>query len=261
MGNLLILLLLDIAALAGMFVYFNNRIHKNMEPDVLLGKVRDEVNRMLLELNQTTDRNIDLLEDRIKSLHEVLQAADHRISLMKREVDKRASETATYTELGKHLPRMAVSVEPPPREAIPQRPIPSIPSIPAVPETPKPHTVEEPEAPYVSGGSRDVPDAAKTRGPELPVTERPAGPSLPTEGRQSQAAFPVNPEPGAVRIQRSAEQIDIRKPLPERALELYRMGFTAELIASRLGRTVGEIELMLSLEERKGDFGERDTGN
>jgi hypothetical protein len=64
-----------------------------------------------------------------------------------------------------------------------------------------------------------------------------------------------------VRIQRSAEQIDIKKPLPERALELYRMGFTVELIASRLGRTVGEIELMLSLEERKGDFGERDTGH
>jgi hypothetical protein len=255
MGNLLILLLLDIAALAGMFVYFNNRIHKNMEPDVLLGKVRDEVNRMLLELNQTTDRNIDLLEDRIKSLHEVLKTADHRISLMKREVDKRASETATYTELGKHLPRVVVPVEPPPRETVPRQP-----TQPA-PETPEPSEVEEPAAPYGSEGSRDVPDAAKPQGPEKPVAERPAGHSLPTRGRQSQAALSVNPEPGAVRIQRSAEQIDIRKPLPERALELYRMGFTAELIASRLGRTVGEIELMLSLEERKGDFGERDTGN
>jgi hypothetical protein len=33
---------------------------------------------------------------------------------------------------------------------------------------------------------------------------------------------------------------------------LYRAGFSASLIASRVGAPVGEVELIISLEQRKG---------
>lgn len=37
----------------------------------------------------------------------------------------------------------------------------------------------------------------------------------------------------------------------EEALELYRRGFSADLIAARTGATVAEIELLVEIEERR----------
>ena len=37
----------------------------------------------------------------------------------------------------------------------------------------------------------------------------------------------------------------------EEALDLYRRGFSADLIAARTGATVAEIELLLEIEERR----------
>jgi hypothetical protein len=39
------------------------------------------------------------------------------------------------------------------------------------------------------------------------------------------------------------------RTLRERAIELHRSGFSPDIIAARLGATVSEIELLVSLEE------------
>jgi hypothetical protein len=61
--------------------------------------VREEVNRILVELNQTTHRNVTLLEDRISSLTELLGKADRKIALVRRESEKQDLAGRLYSEL------------------------------------------------------------------------------------------------------------------------------------------------------------------
>jgi hypothetical protein len=55
------------------------------------------------------------------------------------------------------------------------------------------------------------------------------------------------PPPLAVQLSGAAAP-DVR----QRVMMLYRAGFSPSLIASRVGAPVGEVELIISLEQRKG---------
>ncbi|MDR1908837.1 MAG: hypothetical protein LBQ35_02855 [Spirochaetaceae bacterium] len=95
-------------------------------------------------------------------------------------------------------------------------------------------------------GAEEKPPAA----PRPPATppEAPAGGPF-------QAAPAAAPPPGEVhpRIRRAARQIiPSPKPFAERAMELYRAGLSPGLIASKLGVTVTEVELTVTLAKRKG---------
>jgi hypothetical protein len=91
-------------------------------------------------------------------------------------------------------------------------------------------------------------------------------------------AAPVAQTPPAPRPQASPEgagegpiRLSFSRPLPEvvraegsvippktrreEALDLYREGFSADIIANRLGATVAEIELLISLEEGRSRGG------
>ncbi len=81
------------------FLYLNRKIEKRIEPAAILKKIEDEINEIILELNQTTDRNIGLIEDRIKVLREVLEKADKRINLIKKEAEKSEFSTTLYNNI------------------------------------------------------------------------------------------------------------------------------------------------------------------
>jgi len=64
-------LLILAAVAAGYFVVYlilKKKIARTMSAATVLREVREEVNRILVELNQTTHRNVTLIEDRIASL-------------------------------------------------------------------------------------------------------------------------------------------------------------------------------------------------
>ncbi len=75
------------------------RINKLQESKVL-GELESEVNDLVLELNQTADRNINILEEKIKTLVKILNNADKRIKILGMESGKSKSETVTYNQLG-----------------------------------------------------------------------------------------------------------------------------------------------------------------
>ncbi len=66
----------------------------------VIKELESEVNDLVLELNQTTDRNINILEEKIKTLTGLLHAADKRIKILGTESEKMKSETVTYNQLG-----------------------------------------------------------------------------------------------------------------------------------------------------------------
>ena len=74
-----------------------NRLQKSN----VISELESEVNDLVLELNQTADRNINILEDKIKTLTGILQDADKRIKILGSESGKVKSESVIYNQLGK----------------------------------------------------------------------------------------------------------------------------------------------------------------
>jgi hypothetical protein len=187
--TILISLVVDFGGLLLLYVLLSDRVKRATTVQSQIAEIRDEVSRLLVELNQTTERNIAVMEDKIASLNETLSAADKKIGLLQREIEKHDVGSQIYSRLA---------------ERRPQRP-PEAPPAPAV----EPLVVEPAPAP---------------RG----VTQR---------GEQAPAL---------------AVELSERPDLHERVMMLHRSGFAASLIASRVGVPLGEIELIISLEQRKG---------
>lgn len=104
MGRTLLIGLLAAAGYAAVYLILKARLGKALNAARLLGEVREEVNRILVELNQTTNRNITLIEDRIGRLNELLGRADKKIALLEREIEKQQLASKLYSQLSAHRP-------------------------------------------------------------------------------------------------------------------------------------------------------------
>ena len=78
---------LNIIVLAVFYIMFTHRIAKSGQARYALNSVRNEVEEIITELNQTTDRNVDLIEDRIKQISGLIEKADKRITILKKEAE------------------------------------------------------------------------------------------------------------------------------------------------------------------------------
>ncbi len=81
------------------YVVLKKKIKEFVDPSSLLDQIREEVNRIIVELNQTTDRNIALIEDRINRLMELHAEADKKISLLQREGEKHEVSRKLYNNI------------------------------------------------------------------------------------------------------------------------------------------------------------------
>lgn len=140
----------------------SRKIEKRLGTSELLGQIRSEVEIMVVELNQVSERNIGLLEERTSNLSALLAEADKKIVNLGREMEK-SSRSRIYSDL-------------------------------------------KPKA---------VPPAV----PPLPPEEKP------------QEELPLDYRAEVIRM--------------------HRMGMDNRIIASRLKKTLGEIELIISWEEQK----------
>jgi hypothetical protein len=210
--TILITLVVDAGGLLVLYALLRDRVRRATTSESQIAQIREEVSRLLVELNRTTDRNIVLMEDRIGSINELLAAADKKIGLLQREIEKHDVGTKIYSRLAQGR-SPAVGGAPGPfdaRRAAPEAP-PAGPSL----------AVELSERPEEGARTRGGEDATARRGEGAPKRRR--------EG-------PVGSE----------------GDLQERVMMLHRAGFTSALIAGRVGIPLGEVELIISLEQRKG---------
>jgi hypothetical protein len=74
-------------------------LSKSLDPQAVLEAIREEVDRIIVELNSTTDRNITLLEDKVQSLTALIEQADKKIGILRREIEKHELAGKVYSEL------------------------------------------------------------------------------------------------------------------------------------------------------------------
>jgi hypothetical protein len=83
------------------FIYFRAYLKRRMGREEIFEEYRDEVNRLIAEIDAATERDSLLVEDRIKSLKTLLETVDRRMAGMIRELDRKKASEGLYTSLGK----------------------------------------------------------------------------------------------------------------------------------------------------------------
>jgi hypothetical protein len=216
---------IELAGLFGIWFFLKAKIGKYLELENLLDGVREEARALVLELNETADRNVSLVEDRMTSLRELLDEVDRRIGVEKRELGARAVERDVYEKLARRRPIVPIQEE---RIA------------------PEPRPRRSPEAASQAEGSpSEATQSSAQAGPQGVPIPLSLGAAAETQGHSREAPA----------VSLSDELLFTSKTKREEALDLYRRGISADLIAARLGATVAEIELLVEVEERRSNAG------
>ena len=159
---------------------------------------------IITELNSTTERNIELIEDRIARLERLIQEADRRVTVLRRDLSSQRGESPTYTRQGRHA---------------------------GAGQSGQSRRAQEPDA------SQPAARAPHEQPHEQPPDGGPSG---------DQDAFVLSQD-GTIREERGDSSG--RPTARERVRALYLQGLSFERIASVVGKTVGEVELIVSLDE------------
>jgi len=200
--------LMGVILWAASFLYFRWYLSRRTASEAILREFRDEVDKLVSEIDSATDRDSALVEERIRTLRALLDEADKRIALHSRELDKRKAEEKAYADLGKR----------------------------------KPFTVSAPQAAPVLYTAPAPLSAPASLSVDLNMESPPGYGSAAVQDAEK---APVQ------QFVRSPEEI-VPAPLSfaERVSELYRAGFSADLIAKRLSSTVAEVDLAIALAGR-----------
>jgi len=236
------------------------RIRRFLELDKLLEGVRDEARALVIELNESADRSVSLVEDRSAALRELLDEVDRRMGLAKRELEKRAVEREVYTKLAQRRPIVPRDVDAPLQASLrePRRAAGSA-ATPAATPTAAPAAILGREGPIPLTLRPETLRVAEEGRSDSSSTDRPRDAERPRGAAQPRDAEPVSALESERILERrrgpelrvSEENLAPGPSLREQAVGLYRKGFSADIIAARLGATVAEIELLVEIEERR----------
>lgn len=165
-----------------------------------IARVRREIGALIIELDASADRNITIVEDRLKSLKDLLADADSRIALLSQERVKRPTEGVMYDRLGRASESHQKALE-----------------------------------------TGRVQPTSQTMPPEVDGTRTQPG---------SEQPIPF--------IRFSEKPLPTEEPFADAVRTLSLRGFSSDVIAARLGTTIAEVDLAISLDaERGGQTGER----
>jgi hypothetical protein len=84
------------------FFYVKAYLKRRTSQQRILSELQEEVNSILKQINETTERDITLIEGRKKDLQSLLDETDKRLKIYLREMDQARKAEEAYRELGKN---------------------------------------------------------------------------------------------------------------------------------------------------------------
>lgn len=274
---ILISITINLVVVGTALVLFGRKVDRALRRSNLLSQVQTEVQDILTELNQTTDRNIGLIENRISRLSRLIVDADRRITVLDSEQEKAAKARALHADIrGRSDQDSTVeSADAQPTgakfgapgiendrtadsegrqsgadSAMAAKPGSGAGTVSGAGEyihTPvQQRLFKGDDAVYRIG--TDIEKYGRNSGPVAPRDVRHRNPDHRVDGagtsRSSTGSRTVTGGDG------SAEKISPSE-IRRRVLDLYQKGFDAKMIAGKIGKTLGEVELIISLEKGK----------
>lgn len=105
---LLIAVLLFILNLVLMPIYYA-RLKTVFSPQKILANLKTEVDNLVADIGRETDRDVAILENRIAALRTLIDEADRRVGLARRETEKKSREALILDALSETSPKPAVT--------------------------------------------------------------------------------------------------------------------------------------------------------
>ena len=233
---------INIIIMVILFLFLSRRLHRQYNSEKFMAEVQQEVNAIITELNQTTERNLQLIEDRMEALSALTSQLDRRIIMAKTEEERRTESTGTYNQLQEQRRQIqremargqgslqrepVLQVEPTvtdpassPEMKAPARDLPLFAN--SAPETIAAIPGSQPNALFAQNPAR--------RGPDEPVEpHKVIDASVSTEGRKLRS-------------------LQGRELMKTQVVDMYKAGIAASLIAQHFEISLGEVELIISLQ-------------
>ncbi len=207
---LLIAVLLFILNLVLMPIFYA-RLKTVFSPQKILANLKTEVDNLVADIGRETDRDVAILENRIVALRTLIDEADRRVGLARRETEKQSREALILDALSETSPKPAVTEVSPGYSDFRK---PDKPNFDKFPETGAPEPAISAPEPAISA-------------PE------PAISAVHVYNRNSFVRRPVPIQPSV--------------PVHEKVIDLARKGLSAEFIASTLSLSQGEVELIINI--------------
>ena len=107
--TLVTVLAVDVVVLAGFWLLARRWLARRLSAPRQAADLGEEVGRLVTELNQVAERNVVLLEDRVTALNELLAAADKKIGLLRREMERHEAGALVYGRLATPAARAAAA--------------------------------------------------------------------------------------------------------------------------------------------------------
>jgi hypothetical protein len=224
----LVLAVISLVLCVAFFFYFRRYVDRKTSADRFLADYRTEVYRLIAEIDAVTDRNLRLMEDSVKSLKQLLEDTDKRISVYTRELERSRQGEAMYASLGRGI-RAALDSSSPVEPS-------SLVETPSPPETSSP---QEPPPEAVPSAETLHRGSAEPRFPSANERRR----------KKNREKMPPNISDGEI----PGQNVSSKRKLKVRIAEMSARGLTPQEIASRLNLSVTEVDLALNLLQRPGN--------
>ena len=201
------------------FFYFKSYLRRRTGQEHILSEIRDEIDSLLKTIDNTTERDISLVEERERKLKSLLEEADKRLRNYSAEVNKYNSAVDTYALLMKKEEAETVSgAEPRVEDAAPAR----------------------------ASAEKSYRDLGKNRYRPNPGAVSSAAESAPKYPASVPGVVPAFPLPSF-----TVKNSYTRPSAGAQIRELARAGISPPVIASLLGISISEVEFAAALLERR----------
>jgi hypothetical protein len=234
----LIVSIISLSLCVSGFFFLRWYISQRTDAGRLLEEYRDEVYRLISEIDAATDRDSRLVEERIKNLRILLDDTDKRISVYTRELQRSRNSEAIYKNLGKGIRAALDSIPLAPGESV--SPLESVhPSEPVSSEEPVPPSETMSPAEPVSLAEPASPKKKSAEINELPFTDEEKGGGQTRNAKKQKKRKTANTQTPAAR----PEKQGIKMQIAQMAIQ----GMSPFEIASKLGISIAEVDLALQL--------------
>ena len=242
-------------------LYLKASIRRRTTPEYMLGQLREEIHLLEAGIDEKTEQNLLLLEEKIRALRDVCGEAERRVALYTRELQRKAvqdtaldalhtsppdgradahSSAAAASGKGRRPSRRKSSAGPSRKGSI-------LDSLEMVELNLARAVGAYKTQSVMPEAGRDKPRTDKPEQP-VPAGEVPAAVATPPDAAASPSTAPEETPASPPRFVRSNNPVTPRTaPMRERVAELYKAGFSEELIAGRLGISVSEARLFIAM--------------
>lgn len=228
MNSLAVLLAVQTIVSILLIVWVRLKVMRSLDDGDSIARVRREIGALIIELDGSADRNITVIEDRLRELKDCIAEADKRIVMLSNE---RAGSWAAPPIPLLHKSqdrRQAPLDQQQATQPLFQPPLQPAPET-RLPEQNAPQTFQPP--------------------PEQTSVQAPA--TLPVDRKEK--ARPQDSSPtGSVRttsvpfIRFSDKPLVFEEPFAERVARLHKRGFSSDIIAAKLKATIAEVDLAIA---------------